>query len=125
MQSFSTPMTFMAVDRALDTFDPADPHGRKDEFDDKHTAPLFNQPLYDTSKSTVIKASATSLEDFPDFSDDVMSDYKIQKMLGRNVEMPTIVDLDTSKDYVGFIKNTIDNVVASENEFDIRSRQKK
>ena len=106
------------VGLALDNFDAADPHRRADEFDDSKTAPLGNQPLYDTSTSTPIAASNVSLDDFPDVSDEIMSDYKIQKMLGRNPEVPTFSDLDTAENYVQFIKNTQLSIAASEGEFD-------
>ena len=103
---------------ALDNYDLADPHRRADEFDDAHTAPKGNQPLYDTSTSTPIVASNIALTDFPDISDEIMSDYKIQKMLGRDPEVPTFSDLDTAVDYVQFIKNTVASLAASEGEFD-------
>lgn len=103
---------------ALDNYDLADPHRRADEFDDAHTAPKGNQPLYDTSTSTPIVASNIALTDFPDISDEIMSDYKIQKMLGRDPEVPTFSDLDTATDYVQFIKNTVASLAASEGEFD-------
>ncbi len=102
---FAQPLQF-TLREALDNTDPADPHRRQDEFDDEHTAPVGNAPLYDTSTSTPIRLSNASLTDFPDFSDQVMSDYKIQQMLGHNVKMPNIVDLDTAPNYVQFIKNS-------------------
>jgi hypothetical protein len=105
---------------ALDNYDLADPHRRADEFDDAHTAPKGNQPLYDTSTSTPIVASNIALTDFPDISDEIMSDYKIQKMLGRDPEVPTFSDLDTAVDYVQFIKNTVASLAASEGEFDVQ-----
>jgi hypothetical protein len=49
-----------------------------------------------------------------------MSDYKIQKMLGRDPEVPTFSDLDTAVDYVQFIKNTVASLAASEGEFDVQ-----
>ena len=107
-----------AVGVALDNFDPADPHRRADEFDDTHTAPKVDQPLYDTSVAAPIVASNLALDDFPDISDEILSDYKIQKMLGRDIEVPKFVDLDTAPDYVQFIKNTVASVAASEGEFE-------
>ena len=117
--AMTAPLFFDAesVGIALDNFDPGDPHRRADEFDDKNTAPLGNQKLYDTSTSTPIKASNMSLTSFPDISDEIMSDYRIQKMLGHDVEVPNFVDLDTAPNYVGFIQNTVRSVVESENEF--------
>lgn len=118
-QDLSRPLFFEAsrIGIALDNYDIADPHRRADEFDDKHTAPLGNQPLYDTSTSTPIKLTNLSLTDFPDVSDEVMSDYKIQKMLGKDIEVPAFVDLDTAPNYVQFIKNTANSLAESALEF--------
>jgi len=122
-KELSQPLFFdvKAVGVALDNFDPADPHRRADEFDDAHTstAPIVNMPLYDTSTATPIKASNIDLGDFPDISDEVMSDYYIRRMLGQDIEVPSFVDLDTSKDYVQFIKNTLRSVAESEGEFQL------
>tara|TARA_R110002126_G_scaffold255844_2_gene398861 strand:+ start:4261 stop:4707 length:447 start_codon:yes stop_codon:yes gene_type:complete len=119
LQSLTEPLFFntRAVSQALDNFDETDPHRNAYEFDDPHITEAANNPLYDTSKSTPIHMSNSSLGDLPDISDAVMSDYKIQKMLGRDVEPPVFVDLDTAPDYVGFIKNSIRTQIASENEF--------
>jgi hypothetical protein len=119
LSELATPLFFDVeqVGLALDNYDIADPHRRADEFDDKHTAPLVNQPLYDTSISTVIKKNNMSLGDFPDISDSVLSDYRLQKMMGHDVEMPNFVDLDTARDYSSFLQNTVDSLLASENEF--------
>ena len=119
LQSLTKPLFFNAreVSQALDNFDESDPHRNAYEFDDPHIAEVANNPLYDTSKSTPIHASNTSLGDFPDVSDYVMSDYKIQKMLGRDVGPPSFVDLDTAENYVGFIKNSIRTQTEAENEF--------
>lgn len=119
------PMFFNSriVGEALDNYDLADPHRRADEFDDKHTSPLFNQPLYDTSTSTPINDSNTGLTVLPDYSDEILSDYRISQMLGKPIQIPNIVDLDTAPDYVDFIKNTIKNVIASENEFNIDGKE--
>ena len=118
LTSMTKPLFFDAksVGVALDNFDPYDPHRRADEFDDASTAPLGNQQLYDTSTSTAIKASNVSLDDFPDISDEIMSDYRIQKMLGHDIQPPAFSDLDTAPNYVNFIKNTIASLTASENE---------
>jgi len=118
-QDLARPLFFEAsrIGIALDNYDIADPHRRADEFDDKHTAPLGNQPLYDTSTSTPIKLTNLSLTEFPDVSDEVMSDYKIQKMLGKDIEVPQFVDLDTAPNYVQFIKNTANSLAASALEF--------
>ena len=40
-------------------------------------------------------------------------------MLGKPVPQVSVVDLDTAVDYVDFIKNSIKNIIASENEFNI------
>ena len=111
------------VGEMLDNYDPSDPHRRQDEFDDKQTAPLGNQPFYDTSTSTPIKDTNKGLDELPDYSDEVLSDYRIQQMLGREIEIPNIVDLDTAPNYVDFIKNTIRTVINSENEFNIDSKE--
>jgi hypothetical protein len=109
------------VSQALDNYDPADPHRRADEFDDEYTAPQVNKPFYDTS--TVVPMteddSNISLVSLPDYSDEVISDFQIQRMLGKPVNMENVVDLDTAPNYVNFVKNTIKNVIQSENEFNI------
>lgn len=125
LQELLQPMFFNSriVGESLDNYDPADPHRRADEFDDKNTAPLFNQPLYDTSTTTPIVDSNMGLSNLPDYSDEILSDYRISQMLGKPIEVPNVVDLDTAPDYVNFIKNTIKNVIASENEFNIDGKE--
>ncbi len=122
---FVQPLLFSTIqfDEALDNFDIADPHRRQDEFDDINTAPVVNAPLYDTSITNPIKKSNTSLTSFPDYSDEVMSDFRLAQMLGKPMEIPAVVDLDTADNYVDFIKNTIKNVIASENEFNISNSE--
>jgi len=122
---FVQPLLFSTIqfDEALDNFDVADPHRREDEFDDINTAPVVNAPLYDTSITNPIKKSNTSLTSFPDYSDEVMSDFRLAQMLGKPMEIPAVVDLDTADNYVDFIKNTIKNVIASENEFNISNSE--
>ncbi len=122
---FVQPLLFSTIqfDEALDNFDIADPHRRQDEFDDINTAPIVNAPLYDTSITNPIKKSNTSLTSFPDYSDEVMSDFRLAQMLGKPMEIPAVVDLDTADNYVDFIKNTIKNVIASENEFNISNSE--
>jgi len=120
MDEYRKPMVFneILISDALDNYDIADPHRRADEFDDKHTAPLVNQPLYDTSTSTPIHASTTNLSDFPDISDQIFSEYKKKKMLGQPVgSIDNFVDLDTAPDYVNFMKNITKLTIQSENEF--------
>lgn len=109
----------------LDNYDNADPFRRADEFDDEDTAPQVNMPFYDTSISTPQKDTNMALSDLPDYSDKILSDYKIQKMLGRDVPVPNFVDLDTSDTYAPFIQNTIKNVLASEGEFLLDSKSLK
>ena len=122
---FVQPLLFSTIqfDEALDNFDIADPHRRQDEFDDINTAPIVNAPLYDTSITTPIKKSNTSLTSFPDYSDEVISDFRLAQMLGKPMEIPAVVDLDTADNYVDFIKNTIKNVIVSENEFNINNSE--
>lgn len=108
---------------ALDNYDYADPHRRADEFDDDETAPVVNAPLYDTSITNPIKSSNTNISQFPDYSDEVMSDYKMAQLLGKQMEIPSIVDLDTADDYVKFIQNSITNIIKSENEFNISNAE--
>jgi hypothetical protein len=125
LAEFVQPLLFSTIqfDEALDNFDIADPHRRQDEFDDINTAPVVNAPLYDTSITTPIKKSNTSLTSFPDYSDEVMSDFRLAQMLGKPMEIPAVVDLDTADNYVDFIKNTIKNVIVSENEFNINNSE--
>ncbi len=79
LEQFIAPLSFPAWEftEALDNFDRADPHRRADEFDDKYTAPVVNAPLYDTSITNPIEKSNIGLTNFPDYSDEVLSDYKI------------------------------------------------
>ena len=115
------PITFTSrvVSQALDNYDPADPHRRADEFDDFYTEPQVNQPFYDTSTSTPIKGDNIDLTTLPDYSDEIISDYQISQILGKPINMENVVDLDTAPNYVNFVKNTIKNVIQSENEFNI------
>jgi len=125
LAEFVQPLLFSSIefDEALDNVDIADPHRRADEVDDKDTAPVVNAPLYDTSITNPIKKSNKSLADFPDYSDEVMSDYRLSQLLGKPMEIPSVVDLDTADDYVDFIKNSIKNIIASENEFNISNAE--
>ena len=109
------------VSQALDNYDPADPHRRADEFDDEYTSPQVNKPFYDTSTVVPLteEDSNISLVTLPDYSDEVISDFQIQRMLGKPINMENVVDLDTAPNYVNFVKNTIKNVIQSENEFNI------
>jgi hypothetical protein len=123
IREFLQPLVFntFEFEHALDNFDPADPHRRADEIDDVSTAPVVNQPLYDTSKVNPMKDSNLSLEDFPDKSDEFMSDFKMAQMLGKPLPTEVIVDIDTTKDYDLFIQNSIKNILKSENEYNIRN----
>jgi|TARA_R110000772_G_scaffold97604_2_gene196949 hypothetical protein len=108
---------------ALDNYDRNDPHRRQDELDDENTGPLVNAPLYDTSITNPIKKSNSNISEFPDYSDEVMSDYMIAKLLGKQIEIPSIIDLDTADNYVDFIKNSITSLIKSENEFNITNAE--
>jgi hypothetical protein len=121
LSQFVQPLIFeqQVFSEALDNFDIADPHRRADEFDDKDTAPQVNAALYDTSITNPIKQSNKNLSDFPDYSDEVMSDYQMMRMLGKTIDVPSIVDLDTAPDYSAFIKNSIKNIIKSETEFNL------
>lgn len=118
-------LTFTPLEwgQVLDTFDPADPHRRADELDDIDTAPVVNAPLYDTSITNPIRKTNKGLMDMPDYSDEVMSDYRLAQLLGKPMEIPAVVDLDTAPDYVDFIKNSIKNIIQSENEFNISNTE--
>jgi hypothetical protein len=52
-----------------------------------------------------------------------MSDYQMMRMLGKDIDVPSIVDLDTAPNYVGFIKNSIKNIIRSETEFNISNSE--
>ena len=121
LEEIGMPMIFTSdmVAEALDNYDVADPHRRADELDDKKTAPVVNAPLYDTSITNPIKKSELSLESFPDYSDEVLSDYKLAILLNKPVPAPDVADLDTDPDYVKFIKNSIKNIIQSEGEFNL------
>lgn len=121
LSQFVQPLVFeqQVFSEALDNFDIADPHRRADEFDDKDTAPQVNAALYDTSITNPIKQSNKNISDFPDYSDEVMSDFQMMRMLGKTIDVPSIVDLDTAPDYSAFIKNSIKNIIKSETEFNL------
>jgi len=125
LSQFVQPLIFeqQVFSEALDNFDIADPHRRADELDDDDTAPQVNAPLYDTSITNPIKESNKNISEFPDYSDEVMSDYQLQRMLGKQIDVPSIVDLDTAPDYVDFIKNSIKNIIKSETEFNIANSE--
>ena len=125
LSQFVQPLLFeqQVFSEALDNFDNADPHRRADEFDDPDTAPQVNTPLYDTSITNPIKTSNKNISEFPDYSDEVMSDYQMMRMLGKDIDVPSIVDLDTAPDYAGFIKNSIKNIIKSETEFNITNSE--
>lgn len=125
LSQFVQPLIFeqQVFSQALDNFDRADPHRRADELDDDNTAPQINAPLYDTSITNPIKESNKNISEFPDYSDEVMSDYQLQRMLGKQIDVPSIVDLDTAPNYVGFIQNSIKNIIKSETEFNIANSE--
>lgn len=125
LAQFVSPLVFEQTlfTEALDNFDYADPHRRADEMDDNNTAPVVNAVLYDTSITNPIKATNINISEFPDYSDEVMSDYRLKKMMGKQVEIPRVIDLDTAPDYVDFIKNSINNLIKSENEFNIENNE--
>jgi len=125
LEEYVAPLLFDQVmfTEALDNYDNADPHRRADELDDRYTAPVVNAPLYDTSITNPIKASNKGLDEFPDYSDEVMSDYRMAMMLGKQIDIPRVIDLDTAPDYVEFIKNSITNIIRSENEFNIANNE--
>ena len=125
LSQFLQPLIFeqQLFSEALDNFDIADPHRRADELDDDNTAPQVNAPLYDTSITNPIKESNKNISEFPDYSDEVMSDYQLQRMLGKQIDVPSIVDLDTAPDYVDFIQNSIKNIIKSETEFNISNSE--
>ena len=77
LEEIGMPILFRSgmVAEALDNYDVADPHRRADELDDRKTSPIVNAPLYDTSITTPLKKSNMSLQNFPDYSDEVLSDY--------------------------------------------------
>ena len=121
LEEIGMPILFSSgmVAEALDNYDVADPHRRADELDDRKTSPIVNAPLYDTSITTPLKKSNMSLQNFPDYSDEVLSDYKLAILLNKPVPAPDVADLDTDPDYVKFIKNSIKNIIQSEGEFNL------
>jgi len=121
LEEIGMPILFSSgmVAEALDNYDVADPHRRADELDDRKTSPIVNAPLYDTSITTPLKKSNMSLQNFPDYSDEVLSDYKLAILLNKPVPAPNVADLDTDPDYVKFIKNSIKNIIQSEGEFNL------
>lgn len=119
IQTASSLYSASDISQMNDNYPAHEAHPRDDELWDPKTAPKGNQPLYDTSTTNRLFRNKTNILDLPDISDEILSDYKINQMLGRDIVPPTFIDLDTAPNYVDFIKNTIKNVIQSESEFNI------
>jgi hypothetical protein len=115
-------MTPQSVTQAVLNYDIADAHGQEDLLYQPRSAPVGNYKFFNTDVAYPMKRNIMNLEDFPDYSDEILSDYKIAQMLGKPMEMPNVVDLDTSPNYVDFIKESIVSQIRSENEFDVNAQ---
>lgn len=101
---------------AVEKIKPDSSQNRYDPFQD-HEPELANQSFQDVNLMLHHKKIYT-LDELPDESDEILSDYKLKTLLGTaSGAPPTFVDLDTAPDYVDFVKNSIKNMLASENEF--------
>lgn len=58
---------------------------------------------------------------YPDFSDIKISQQNLKKLLDPNYVGTQIIDLDTSENYVDFIKQSNANMISSENEFNTQN----
>lgn len=103
--------------KTLERYAEDNPHQRVETLTGD-TSPAVNVALYDTSRAQPELINATYLGDYPDISDEIMTDYKFRKLMGEDVAVPMFVDLDTAEDYVQFTKNTAGGILASETEFD-------
>ena len=118
LKEITRPLFFDASEfgRALERYSEDNPHQTKDtlEGDGK---PRVDAPLFNMTKSEPLPVDAKSAADFPDMSDEIMTDYRFRRMMGEEVEIPKFVDLDTAEDFVQFTKNSIGGSIASEQEF--------
>ena len=101
---------------AKDLSDPADPFHNVDNLEQSDEKVAEENKNFFTARF-VEKDGLVGLSDLPDESDEIMSDYLMMRMKGLEVKPPQYVDLDTSRNYVDFIKNSIVNANLSENEF--------
>jgi len=105
--------------QAILNYELDDPHGAEDLLYQNYSAPVGNYKFYNTTVANPMKKNILALQDFPDYSDEVLSDYKLAEIMGKPMEFPDIIDLDTSPDYVDFIKKSIITQIQSENEFNV------
>lgn len=100
-------------EQILDRTDPADPHQNQFEIQD----PAVN-PQMDTPEITVaFKDEFTTLKNLSDFSDEHVEEMLMRRLKNPNALVDTFIDLDTAPNYVDFVKNSIKNMIAEENEF--------
>lgn len=119
LKQMTEPLFFDAYEfgRALERYAEDNPHQTKDSLDG-NGQPSVDGPLFNMTKSEPMPVDAKSAADFPDASDEIMTDYAFRRLMGEEVEIPKFVDLDTSKDFVKFTQNSLGSSLASEREFD-------
>ena len=103
---------------SLDSNEP-NPHGDDFEVDDEQIDSYFlemEQEKIDSNKQRY------DLTDYPDYSDEKLNDYTINRMKGYDVQPPQIIDLDTAPDYVDFVNLSIKNMQSFAGEFDDNSK---
>lgn len=98
---------------ALDANDP-NPHGNAFEVDDRdvetYVLDYNQQDLY-------FNKEVKDLSDYPDYSDQVINDYLMERINGIEKPPPQFVDLDTAPNYVDFVNLSIKNMLDFENQF--------
>lgn len=104
---------------ALDMNEQENPHGDDFEIDDRDIETNFldfeQQNLY---RNKEIK----DLSDYPDYSDEAINDYLMNRLKGIEKPPPQVVDLDTAPNYVDFVNLSIKNMLDFENQFNEKSQ---
>jgi len=103
---------------ALDMNEQENPHGDDFEVDDRDIESHF----LDFEQEKQYKKEVKDLADYPDYSDEVINDYLMNRLKGIEKPVPQIVDLDTAPNYVDFVNISIKNMLDFENQFNERSQ---
>jgi hypothetical protein len=119
LKELTKPLFFSAAEfgRALERYSDDNPFHGEDELTGD-SSPVVDGPIFNITTGQTTKIDTRNLADFPDVSDEIMTDYRFRMMMGEDVQIPKFVDLDTAEDFVEFTKNTLGNILASEQEFD-------
>ena len=112
LKELTEPLFFSAAEfgRALERYSDDNPFQSKDTLTG-NGQPAVDGPLFNITTGQYTKIETKNLADFPEISDEIMTDYKFK------VQLPKFVDLDTAADFVQFTKNALGNILESEQEF--------